>query len=114
VERFRRRGYLCFDCLRPRLWNLAEVDYWYAQNMLLFVAEHHWQARPELQSRLGPPSAHAMSLVHPRKYLRLSDDLTRTSDVRNHGLVDVLAALPGMTARSVGRRLHRLFGGGTT
>lgn len=112
VALFRARGYLLFDCMRARLWNLPEVEYWYAQNMLLFVDEGHWRAHPELARRIGEPSTQALPLVHPRKYLRLVEHIEEAADLRRRPLSDVLAVLPGMVARSVSGRIRRLFGGG--
>ncbi len=38
AERFARHGYLPVDCLRRRVWANPDVEWWYAQNALLFVA----------------------------------------------------------------------------
>jgi hypothetical protein len=36
---FRAQGFVCYDCLRDRFWSDPAVDWWYAQNALLFVRE---------------------------------------------------------------------------
>ncbi|AUX69619.1 hypothetical protein CHX26_09030 [Porphyrobacter sp. HT-58-2] len=38
-EKFRSRNFLIFDFFRPRIWGLGEVDFWYRQNMFLYVRE---------------------------------------------------------------------------
>ena len=38
ITLFERHGYLVLDCLRDRVWQNERVDWWYAQNMLLFCA----------------------------------------------------------------------------
>ncbi len=39
VELFDRHNYKCVDCLRDKFWQDDRVEWWYAQNMLLFVKE---------------------------------------------------------------------------
>ncbi|MBB2203208.1 methyltransferase domain-containing protein [Gluconacetobacter tumulisoli] len=36
---FRNRGFKCFDILRQPMWSCPQVDWWYAQNALVFVRE---------------------------------------------------------------------------
>ena len=37
VALFEQRGYRLFDVVRPAVWNLPDVAYWYSQNLLLFA-----------------------------------------------------------------------------
>jgi SAM-dependent methyltransferase len=67
-ERFATHNYLPIDCLRRKLWNRDDVEWWYAQNMLLygergFVERHHVL----LHEHKACPKA--LSLVHPHRYL---------------------------------------------
>src|SRR5207302_6665348 len=39
VEHFAKRNYEVVDCFRSRLWQDTSIDWWYAQDILLFV-EH--------------------------------------------------------------------------
>ncbi len=57
-ERFR-----CADVLRTRLWEHPEVDWWYAQNGLLFVHEDVWEPAPT-----GTP----LPLVHPQLFVEVA------------------------------------------
>jgi SAM-dependent methyltransferase len=78
---FRERGYVAVDCLRKKIWRNENVDWWYAQNLLLFAREDYLESRPPLKNEAdaaGRPPA----LVHPRKYLELIDwleSLARTT-----------------------------------
>jgi SAM-dependent methyltransferase len=50
VELFATRGFAALDPFRRLLWQRSDVDWWYAQNMLLFVhpgnyQQHTWQNR---------------------------------------------------------------------
>jgi SAM-dependent methyltransferase len=70
VERFRRAGYTCFDVLRPLLWDDLAVNFWYAQNMMLFVDSATLTADPDLGRRLAAlPSMGNVAAVHPRLHL---------------------------------------------
>ena len=39
-------GYIAVDCMRRRVWDNPEVEWWYAQNMLLMVRNDHLAASP--------------------------------------------------------------------
>jgi hypothetical protein len=58
-------GFACFDILRERLWYDQRVDWWYAQNTLVFVSEF----REDLLSRM-PSTRRAcmLDIVHPRAF----------------------------------------------
>jgi hypothetical protein len=68
---FRRSGYVCVDCIRERVWNDPRVQYWYAQNTLLFVDARAAEAYPKLAPLMTPPRP-PLALVHPRAYLGLA------------------------------------------
>ena len=64
---FRAHGFACFDCLRADLWAAPGVDWWYAQNAILFAREGS-----EAASRLPAASraeGKGLSLVHPENLL---------------------------------------------
>jgi SAM-dependent methyltransferase len=60
---FDQHDYEVVDAIRPRIWNDPDVEWWYAQNTLLFV---HRDCRSRFPQR-GPSGP--LSVVHPRKYL---------------------------------------------
>jgi hypothetical protein len=66
VSLFSANGYVCHDVIRPRIWNDARVEWWYAQNTLLFINER----RTDLLARLSSnePSA-VLDVVHPRCFV---------------------------------------------
>ena len=41
---FEEKGYLPVDSLRARIWSNPNLDWWYAQNILLFVEQAHLKA----------------------------------------------------------------------
>lgn len=65
VERFVARGYEAIDGLRPRIWMNAAVDWYYAQNALVFV-QPHLLSRPAVARARQGTAAAPLPLVHPR------------------------------------------------
>jgi SAM-dependent methyltransferase len=64
---FRGQGFECFDPLRAELWNDPDVDWWYAQNALLFARTGTAAAAAlPAGSRVG---RRGLSLVHPDSLL---------------------------------------------
>jgi SAM-dependent methyltransferase len=59
ADLFAANGFECHDVLRARLWERDGVDWWYAQNALLFV---HPARGPAVGASTGRP----LPLVHPR------------------------------------------------
>jgi hypothetical protein len=68
---FQGRGFYCFDVLRTRIWDRPDVDWWYAQNVMLYVREGS-SAFEEMRSRAGPTPV-PPSFVHPRMHRNALD-----------------------------------------
>ena len=74
AQRFASHGYVPFDVVRPVVWANPEVEVWYQQNMLLFVA----QSRADLIASSQAATATAahrtdmLDVVHPASWERLS------------------------------------------
>jgi SAM-dependent methyltransferase len=100
---FQARGYVAFDCLRPKVWQNDAVEWWYAQNMFLFIERRHVKNHPLLHAGLDG----TLPLVHPKNYVRFAG--AAMPDPRTMSLRWVLPALPHMAARAVARRMKRLF-----
>lgn len=64
---FRAQGYECWDWLRGELWAARDVDWWYAQNTLVFAKSGSAAAAalPEAAKVQG----HSLGLVHPENFL---------------------------------------------
>jgi SAM-dependent methyltransferase len=78
---FAAHGYAALDCFRNRIWRDDEVDWWYAQNLLLFVDRIALEADEgllrEARNTVTPP----LSLVHPKRYLQAILALRLTREV---------------------------------
>ena len=68
---FGDHGYVPVDCIRRRVWSDPEVEYWYAQNTLLFAEEAELRRRPRLREEHEFAGTAQLSIVHPRRYLEL-------------------------------------------
>ena len=61
---FEKQGFLCFDVLRGEVWYDQRVEWWYRQNMLVYVNKQ----RPDLIKKLEEIEVSAnkpLDLVHP-------------------------------------------------
>ncbi len=96
---FAARGYATVDCIRPRIWDDAEVAYYYAQNILLFAEPAMTAARPALRPFVVAPGG-ALARIHPRKWLEITDP-------RRRFLRDVVTAAPWAIRNTLARLLRR-------
>jgi len=85
---FRGDGYTAVDCLRPRIWQNAEVAWWYRQNLFMFFSAEALQQSP-LRASAG--RTNDIDLVHV-------DILNRPSLKRA-----AAAAIRGLARRIAGR-----------
>jgi SAM-dependent methyltransferase len=98
---FAQQGYRVVDCIRGRIWNSPEVDWWYAQNLLLFVEERHLQSHPGLLAQARMTNHSPLSIVHPRLLLEVAE-----TSLRDASLHSALSFLKGVFGRIL-RRLKR-------
>lgn len=68
IALFDQQGYIMLDALRPAIWGLKSIPWWYRQNMLLFLKPERLKDFPELQKTLHPTSPRVRSMVHPHFY----------------------------------------------
>lgn len=68
---FREYGYLPVDLVRKRVWHNDAVDWWYAQNILLFARADLIESNPTLKAEFEQTNPSRLALVHPKQYLYL-------------------------------------------
>jgi SAM-dependent methyltransferase len=73
AERFAAHGYVPVDCVRRRIWSEDGVAWWYAQNILLFVARDELERSPRLMAEHEIAGGSQLAVVHPVKYQYLRD-----------------------------------------
>ena len=103
VERFSRAGYIAVDCMRRRVWDDPQVEWWYAQNMLLMVREDYLNASPVLRQERDRATT-PVSIVHPRAYL---DRLRVAEQSQPRGVAEWLSIGPSVIAATLRRWLGR-------
>jgi len=69
AERFRNEGYVAVDCLRRKIWQDERVQWWYAQNILLYTTSDHLKKWPRLGTEYEHMGTTQLALVHPQKYV---------------------------------------------
>jgi SAM-dependent methyltransferase len=102
---FGKHGYVPIDYFRKYVWENEAVDWWYAQNILLFARAELVEARPELKREFELTNQRQLALIHPRNFLEVVEP------VRPVG-VDVFGALRllGLVIRNAAwRRIHRVL-----
>jgi len=93
---FNEVDYRCFDVLRGSLWSDQRIEWWYAQNIVIFVNTKQPQLIESL-TKIEVNSVHPIDMVHPRCF----EGRRRAAQKRRH-LYD---ALPGKHIFSLLRHL---------
>jgi SAM-dependent methyltransferase len=110
AELFRGLGYTVVDCIRPVIWDDPFVEYYYAQNILVFVDSSQLEKYPELSRRCDPKAP--LGRVHPRK-LEEMFALLQDAPHKLVGPKQLLRALPHSLNGVLWGRLNRLRRRGT-
>ncbi len=99
--KFESRGYRAIDCLRPMVWTADDVEWWYAQNTIVYATDRAIAASEKLQAAYVRRGGEPMALVHPHCLAaRVSQPI---------GLRRILREFPGALA---GALRARTGGGG--
>jgi SAM-dependent methyltransferase len=110
AEHFRRKNYVAIDCIRRRIWSNPHVEWWFAQNTLVFAERAYVERHPWLQREFEATPREQLAVVHPRRYLELAESVQRL-----HQTVEDIAALvrPGDSFILVdGGELENMAAGG--
>ncbi|MDZ4668152.1 MAG: methyltransferase domain-containing protein [bacterium] len=65
VAKFEKRGYLPIDFLRNRIWESKEIDWWYKQNMILFVENETIKQNAVLNTLYQSNNKVSYNSIHP-------------------------------------------------
>jgi len=100
--RFSSHGFVAIDCMRSKIWGNTQIDWWYAQNLLVYAKRDELGRFPRLEEALQKSLNPAqLSLVHPRHYLASR----AAADPKNCSLRTLLSALPSVAVRAFRHRL---------
>jgi len=72
AHHFAALGYVAVDAIRPRVWQDESVEFWYAQNTLLFVQRDYLVNCPSLADQWNENAPDRLSIVHPKPYVSLN------------------------------------------
>lgn len=75
---FEALDHVTLDFIRPAVWTVREVDYWYAQNTLVFVDAAALPTLPRLAEERVKTRATQLDLVHPALYLQVQHSPERS------------------------------------
>jgi SAM-dependent methyltransferase len=107
---FNDKGYLAIDCLRATIWQNPNVEWWYAQNILLYVERAYLNvldADGLLRSRAKDTAYPPPSLIHPTNYLqtalklRLCRELTDIVPAQDHLILVAESLAPEFPVRNM-------------
>ncbi len=65
AELFKDLNYTCYDCIRTRYWDHANVQFWYSQNMFVYIHEQRGGSFLDLSSSRVEPRE-IRSYIHPK------------------------------------------------
>ena len=97
AARFRSHGYACVDVLRAAFWNDPQVDWWYAQNAVLFFSSPPPVWKPAVVEQ-------PLRLIHPDLYELYRHD---RSHLEQMSVRQAVGHLYDAARRSFHRRLGR-------
>jgi len=94
-NKFIKKGYLLIDCLRYKIWNNNNVDWWYAQNLFVYIRRNLLHNYPELDKEYKNRKNQSVSLVHPKCYLNIVNNYPRSIKSLSERLVKRVVAKIG-------------------
>lgn len=69
---FKLHGFIPVDILRPQIWHNKKVEWWYRQNLLLFINENAINKHPVLRESIEKSREYTLTQIHPELFFRLS------------------------------------------
>jgi SAM-dependent methyltransferase len=78
---FKKFNYVPVDCIRPFIWNNPAVEYWYQQNILLFVKADKLYQYPALQPYAVNTNPGFLTRIHPFLYELKTTQIAKTSSL---------------------------------
>lgn len=66
---FKEKGYTVFDIIRPKIWDNKQVDWWYAQDTLIYISDQYLQKNPLSRDYFISHQQPILSITHPQCYL---------------------------------------------
>jgi cyclopropane fatty-acyl-phospholipid synthase-like methyltransferase len=80
AKKFIAAGYVPVDYIRDIVWGNPEVEWWYQQNIMLYVHKTAISNYPELQAAVNKNTA-SLTRIHPRLYFYKYEQLKKTRTI---------------------------------
>jgi SAM-dependent methyltransferase len=100
IRRFLTHRFIAIDALRWSVWQDRDIDWWYRQNLLLFV---HECELARFETIAGARGADVPAVVHPESTMATP----RFPDPASLGVTTLVKAAPAALGRAITRRLFR-------
>lgn len=68
ARKFALRGYVVLDFIRDQIWDKAQVEWWYQQNIFIYIKESTLSQYPELVSHRKEITDSSLRRIHPWLY----------------------------------------------
>lgn len=68
AKKFAARGYGAADVVRPVVWEDGQVEWWYRQNLVVYVSAAAAAANPRLAKAVEESKGRPLDLVHPAMF----------------------------------------------
>jgi SAM-dependent methyltransferase len=81
ARHFSTKKYVPVDYVRRQIWQIRDVEWYYAQNILLFVERGYLDSNSLLRREAENTPPTPLSLVHPVKYLELVFEIRLAKEV---------------------------------
>jgi hypothetical protein len=78
---FRAQGYDAIDLIRPKIWGNPQVEWWYQQNILLYLKSSRVAEFPALADALRATVPNYLLRIHPVLYDRKLQHVQKTKTV---------------------------------
>lgn len=77
VQKFAIHGYVPVDFLRKKIWNNNKIEWWYRQNMLIFIHKDELANYPQLQEPFLKTDPQFITRIHPEIIRWKEKDIAR-------------------------------------
>ena len=69
IKLFEQNGYIGFDAIRPKVWTHKDVEWWYKQNIFLFIKSDCSILNEDIFQTPKLDSSSTVDLIHPDHYV---------------------------------------------
>jgi SAM-dependent methyltransferase len=107
---FKKHEYVPVDFLRRRIWQNDSVEWWYAQNTLLFAQSKLLESDATLKTEFERSNLDQLSLVHPKQYLAVESVVRAQQPRPPSGVRAASRLLLDCLRNSVRKRLESISG----